>query len=174
MSEIWGVRGRASGVALCMLCGLLFLATGASAQALYKSVGPDGRVTYSDQPPVGGTTQQLQLDRLPAPVVAPPEPVVGGQVERGKEAMQAPARRGAGGVLLYTADWCGYCQKAKAWLGSKRIAYREIDIDTPKGKEAFARAGGGGIPLLVAGERRLRGFSSTNYDELFASRRTER
>ncbi|MBS1189755.1 MAG: Glutaredoxin [Rhodocyclaceae bacterium] len=34
---------------------------------------------------------------------------------------------------LYSASWCGYCRKAKAYLGERGIPYQEIDIDTPEG-----------------------------------------
>ncbi|MBI4998243.1 MAG: glutaredoxin family protein, partial [Rhodocyclales bacterium] len=65
--------------------------------------------------------------------------------------------------------WCGYCTQAKAWLASKRIAYREIDIDTPDGLASFAQAGGGkGVPLLVANGRRVQGYSPAAYDQLFS------
>jgi len=74
---------------------------------------------------------------------------------------------------LYSAAWCGYCKKARAYLADKGIAYREIDIDTPDGLAAFARAGGGGkgVPLLLAGGRRVQGFSLAAYDKLFADQK---
>jgi hypothetical protein len=42
----------------------------------------------------------------------------------------------------------------------RAIAYQEIDIDTPDGLASFAQAGGGrGVPLLLAWDKRIQGFS---------------
>jgi glutaredoxin len=59
---------------------------------------------------------------------------------------------------MYSATWCGYCKRAKAYLAKKGIGYTNVDIDTADGRAAFAQAGKGGVPLLFAGNRRIRGF----------------
>jgi glutaredoxin len=89
----------------------------------------------------------------------------------------SPAQAGPAGhsdddsVTLYSAPWCGYCAKARDYLSAQGIAYREIDIASPAGKAAFAEVGGtgNGVPLLIAGERRILGFSTRTYDTVFAS-----
>jgi hypothetical protein len=57
------------------LAGLLvvaLLAQPAAAQTLYKSVSPDGRVTYSDKPPADAVkTEKKQLDTSKQGVVPP-------------------------------------------------------------------------------------------------------
>ncbi len=57
------------------LAGLLvvaLLAQPATAQTLYKSVSPDGRVTYSDKPPADAVkTEKKQLDTSKQGVVPP-------------------------------------------------------------------------------------------------------
>ncbi|WP_298398073.1 glutaredoxin 3 [Sphingobium sp.] len=47
-------------------------------------------------------------------------------------------------VEIYTKDWCGYCARAKALLGSKGVAFEEYDITLggPKREEMLARAPG--------------------------------
>lgn len=152
-----------------LLCGI-WLAAGATAQTLYKSVGPDGRVSYSDRPPERG-----QVVKTLTPATAPSSELPVSAVEqlrRLRATAPAAAAPATGGVVLYSAEWCSYCKKAKAYLAGKGIAYREVDIDTPDGLAAFARAGGGkGVPLLVAGGRQVGGFSPGAYDQFFASRR---
>lgn len=136
----------------------------AYAQTLYKIVTPEGRVVYTDHPPPQGKVLKT-LTADSAPTSALPTSAT---EQLGK--LQA-LRSGAptSGVVLYSAVWCGYCTKAKAWLASKRINYREIDIDTPDGLASFAQAGGGrGVPLLIAGDQRVQGFSLAAYDQLFA------
>lgn len=146
----------------------------ASAQTLYKSVGTDGRVVYSDKPPVTGAVEKtMKLENLPVSVVPGASPV------------PAPAKRASApgdpggplviaappsGVVLFTASWCGYCRAAKAYLNNKNIAYRELDIDTPVGKTAFADIGGRSVPLLMAPRQRITGFTTQAYDSAFAGR----
>lgn len=68
------------------------------------------------------------------------------------------------------ADWCGFCGKAKVFLASKNIAYREINIDSEYGKNAFAQVSSEpGIPLLFANGQRVQGYTKEAYDELFGN-----
>lgn len=138
----------------------------AQAQTLYKIATPDGRVLYTDQPPAKGKVlKTLTPDAAPATALPPS---AAEQLAK-LQSLRAPTVASVSGVVLYSAVWCGYCTKAKAWLGAKGIAYREVDIDTPDGMASYAQAGGGrGVPLLVAGGQRVQGFSPGAYDQLFA------
>lgn len=141
-----------------LAAGLALLWGTAPAQALYKTVGPDGRVTYTDHPPGNAKAKPLStgnpaLSYSPGATANPSSP---------------SARPRIGAVTLYSAVWCGYCRQAKAYLASHGIAYREVDVESPSGAADFARAGGGrGIPLLVAGGQQIRGYSPASYDALF-------
>jgi glutaredoxin 3 len=47
-------------------------------------------------------------------------------------------------VVIYTKSWCGYCTRAKALLGRKGAAFKEVEIsdnDTLR-DEMVGRAGG--------------------------------
>lgn len=155
---------------VCAL-GALLLSGAAPADTLYKSIGPDGKVVYSDRPPADGSIQKsLTFSNLPATPL--PDSVI-----RYREELQRSARHRASGsssessaaVQLFTAEWCGYCRKAKAYLAEKRIPYQEHDIDTSDGRRAFAQAGSGsGIPLLRWKGKQMQGFSKAAYDSLFA------
>ncbi len=153
--------------AALLLC--IVLAATADAQTVYKSVGPDGKVVYSDSPPVDGKkTSTLKFDNLPSsPMPAPQRSAT--EPRRPSTTTAVPVTTA---VVLYSASWCGYCKAAKSYLGAGGIAYREIDVDTESGQAAYAQAGGGnGIPLLVAGGQRVQGFSQAAYDALFPQRR---
>lgn len=143
----------------------------ASAQTLYKSVGADGRVVYSDKPPAtGDAAKTLKLDTPPVSVVpgaAPTAPTArAAHADSG-----APAVQPRGEVVLYMAKWCGYCTAAKAYMAGKGIAYRELDVDTPAGKTAFAQLGARGIPVLLAGGQKISGFTPQAYDAVFVARK---
>ncbi|MDE2081677.1 MAG: hypothetical protein KGI90_10010 [Burkholderiales bacterium] len=71
-------------------------------------------------------------------------------------------------MVLFGASWCGSCRLARAYLARSGIAYSDVDIDSPAGRRAYAAAGGGGVPLLVADGDRLQGFSELAYDYFFA------
>ena len=71
---------------------------------------------------------------------------------------------------LFTASWCDYCAKAKIYLGRKKIAYREVNIETSEGSADFSRLDGKGVPFLRVGGREVYGFSEEKYDNFFASK----
>ncbi len=153
---------------------LLWIASATAAQGaqtLYKSVGPDGRIVYSDRPPDDGrldktmTFENLPSSPLPASTSASVE-----QLRR--MGPSSSTNTPTSGIVLYSAAWCGYCKRAKAYLAAKGIRYQEFDIDTKDGRAAFANAGGGrGVPLLIVGGQRVKGFTLAAYDALFANRK---
>lgn len=160
-------------IGFLLLCAIAF-AGAAPAQTVYKSVGPDGHVVYSDRAPTSGHLEKtmkfadLPSSALPATTASYMEEFR--RTHPAGEDAAAPSPS-VNGVVLYSAAWCGYCRKAKAWLGAKGVAYQDVDIDTPSGMAAFAQAtgGGGGIPVLVAKGRKVKGFSAGAYDAIFAS-----
>ena len=62
-------------------------------------------------------------------------------------------------ITLYVTGWCPYCQRAKALLDSKRLAFNEIDVDEdPKlRQEMTARSGRRTVPQIFIGERHVGG-----------------
>ncbi len=163
---------KRSAPVLLLSCMAGLAAAPAAAQTLYKSIGPDGAVVYSDRPPPGGRVEKtMKFDNLPASALPAATTAHLEQQLKNLRASSAAAAP-AGDVVLYSAQWCGYCKKAKAWLAENRVAYREVDIDTPDGMASFAQAGGGkGVPLLLAGGERVQGFSTGAYGRLFAAKK---
>jgi glutaredoxin 3 len=53
-------------------------------------------------------------------------------------------------ILMYSADWCGYCARARRLLDAKGAAYEEIDVDLVPGarKEMQTRSGRSTIPQI--------------------------
>lgn len=76
-------------------------------------------------------------------------------------------------VVLYSAEWCGWCKKAKRHLDRKGVDYDLRDIDRPKYlEELVAKTGQKGIPVLDVDGKVVTGFSPERYDELIRSART--
>ena len=145
------------------------------AETLYKVVGADGKITYTDQPPADrkSTTALRFAD---APSTPLPESVLKYQaaLQKSMQGRLAEAKKidVGGSATLFSAAWCGYCTQAKAYMRAKGIGYREVDIDTPDGGRAYFEAGGErGVPLLMADGRRIQGFSAGAYDNFFASKK---
>jgi glutaredoxin 3 len=66
---------------------------------------------------------------------------------------------GAPRVVMYGADWCGYCARARALLEAKGVAYEMIDTDIVPGarQEAAKRSGRGTIPQIFIGDQHVGG-----------------
>jgi glutaredoxin 3 len=76
---------------------------------------------------------------------------------------QKPASEG---VLMYSKSWCPYCERARALLARKGVAFQEIDIDArPEQREAMIARSAGQytVPQIFIGERHIGGS-----DELYA------
>jgi glutaredoxin len=164
----------AAGLAILLSLGI-WAAGAAQAQTVYKSVGPDGQVVYGDRPPIQGHLEKtMKFENLPASVLPA---ATSSYVEKlrkmeAADAADAVAAVSSSGTVLYSAAWCGYCKQAKAWLASKGVPYRDIDVDTREGMKALAKVGvGRGIPVIVADGRSVTGFSAGAYDALFAGRK---
>lgn len=156
-----------SAVALVLAAPPIYSAT------VYRTVDADGKVVYSDKPPANGKVQKT-LTLTNGPTTPVPESVLKYQADLEKSMKQRLANAAApasGTALLFTTKTCGYCVHAKAYLAEKRIPYQEHDIETPQGMQMFASVGGGrGVPVLVQNDKRVAGFSKTNYDAFFGQR----
>jgi glutaredoxin len=86
---------------------------------------------------------------------------------------QRVAARMPSRIVLYSADWCGWCKKAKRHLDDMGINYEIRDIDIPANlDDLVAKTGQKGIPVLDVGGRVVTGFSPNEYDELIRAART--
>ena len=154
---------------------LLLLPALTQAGTVYKSVGTDGKITYSDQPPSAGkVAKTLNLANLPATPL--PDSVVRyrNELEKSMKSRLAEARKAPdmNQTALLSAQWCGYCKQAKAYLSEKNIAYTEYDIDTPEGMKAMVESGGGGgVPVLLWHGQKIKGFSRAAYVSVFGASR---
>lgn len=134
---------------------LLLALAGAPAHALFKVVGPDGRVTYTD--------------RAPSPSDGRMEPVSKDTGRSSDPALPYALRQVASRfpVTLYTAADCGdACNMARAFLARRGVPYAERIARTQEDKEAWERiVGGTQAPTLMVGNQSLRGFAPSAWDE---------
>ena len=136
--------------------GTLLCAGLASAQ-VYRIVGPDGKVTFSDRAPVEGKA-------TPARSVS-----MGGG---GSPASSLPSevRRVAGQypVSLYTTNGCGPCDAARSYLRQRGVPYTEYTVTTREDFAALQRLSGApNLPFMTLGGQHIPGFSETEWSQYF-------
>jgi glutaredoxin-like YruB-family protein len=70
-------------------------------------------------------------------------------------------------VRVYTTPSCPWCKKAKEYLKSKGVDYTEVDVhsDSEAAKEMMKLSKQMGVPVIVAGEKVIVGFSEEEIDE---------
>ena len=140
---------------------LLTLAAGAHAASFYKWQDASGQWHFSDQRPSGVEAQTGNVRTTPPaadtattnrdPAPSPAE----------------PKRRTNQRVVMYSTEWCGYCKKARAFFRKNRIAFSEYDIEkSAKAKRDHERNGGGGVPLILVGKQKVRGFDQGRLTQL--------
>jgi glutaredoxin len=103
-----------------------------------------------------------------------PPPLSPSDAARAREARRrrggatlAAAAAPSGGIVLYSAEWCGACKKAKRWLAHNDVEYEVRDIDDPRwAQELLKRTGRRAIPVLEVDGRIMTGFSASAYQKL--------
>jgi glutaredoxin len=147
---------RSAAVPLALLCGVAQVQ--AQAQAVYRIIGADGRVTFSDKPPAAGQSSSA----------APLENRSAAEAARINalpfELRQAASRYP---VTLYTTDSCEPCDAGRALLLRRGIPFAERTVTTPQDGEALKRLSGNSsaLPFLMIGAQGLRGFSDVEWSQ---------
>lgn len=123
---------------------------------VYKWTDDHGKVHYTDSPPPTGNVQEIKIKSYDGPAV----------VTSNKQPVGSTATTSANTqVTLYSTSWCGYCKKATAYLSSRGISYKELDVETSaEGKSGYARLKGRGVPIILVGEQRMNGFNQASLE----------
>lgn len=75
---------------------------------------------------------------------------------------------GTNKVVMYSAEWCGVCKRAKRYFQKNKVRYTEKDIDRSKrARKEFEKLGGRGVPLILVGRKRLSGFSAASFEKIY-------
>lgn len=63
-------------------------------------------------------------------------------------------------VVMFSTRNCGYCTKAKAFFNQHGVKYTDIDINKSEdGRKRFKELNGRGVPLILIGDKKIRGFN---------------
>lgn len=144
----------ASGALCASLFALAWLP--AQAQTVYRIVGPDGKVSFSDKPPADATQRAAPAGRA-AGAGASDGPSL--PFELRQVATRYP-------VTLYTGLACAPCDNGRNLLATRGVPFTERTVKTPEDGEALGRLMGGmTLPMLTIGAQQVRGFSATEWTQ---------
>ena len=135
----------------------LALVAGVAGAQVYRIVGPDGRVTYSDQPPPAEAKGQAR----PAATQASQ----GGSSSASLpfELRQVVARYP---VTFYSGADCAPCGSARVFLNSRGIPFTEKTVSTQDDVSALQRLSGNvNLPFLTIGGQQLSGYSEAEWSQ---------
>jgi glutaredoxin len=145
--------------AVCAL--LITVAAGfsmqAQAQQMYRIVGADGRVTFSDQPPPASSNAKV----TPGRAGNFSESAAGAALpfELRSVAQRFP-------VTLYTTANCGGCDSGRSLLRSRGVPFTERTIASAEDQQALNRlTGQTGLPVATIGAQQLKGFSDVEWTQ---------
>ncbi len=141
----------------CAALGLVLglVSVSALAQGVYRIVGPDGRVSYSDQPP-------------PAANARPVAPGAAGATGSANAQLPFELRQVVSRfpVVLYTSPECAPCNSGRNLLNARGIPYSEKTITTFEDAEALKRLSGqGSLPFVTIGGQQIKGYSDAEWTQ---------
>lgn len=133
----------------------LLLAAPAWAQGVYRIVGPDGKVSFSDQPPPAtGSSGRPANPTAPVSTAGP-------SAQLPFELRQVNSRFP---VTLYASRDCAPCNSGRNLLNARGIPYTEKTVDTPQDSDALKRLSGElSLPVLTIGGQQIKGYSDTEW-----------
>lgn len=130
----------------------LSLAAASPAWALYKVVGPDGKVTYTDRPPVDAKAQSVKAGASAGP-----------STEGLPYALARVVSRYP--VVLITSANCASCEAGRQLLKARGVPFAEKTVSTPEDALALSsQEGTDQVPVMRIGGQQVQGFSSTEWN----------
>jgi glutaredoxin len=136
-------------VAFCMCSGL-------SAQTIYRIVGPDGKVTFTDKPP--STPEQGTVATLG----------VGAAATANNANLPFELRTAATSfpVTLYSTADCQPCGAGRGLLTARGIPFAEKTVSSAQDIAALQRLSGQtALPFLTIGGQKISGYSSEEWNQ---------
>ena len=149
------IRSNQATLAGTFCAAVLLLCGAAQGQTIYRIVGADGSITFSDKmPAVTDNATALGSGGRPLPV--------------GNAALPNELRQAIGKypVTLYTSVNCGPCGQGRELLNARGVPFTEKTVTTPEDAAALQRiSGDNSLPLLTIGAQQIKGFSDMEWTQ---------
>ncbi len=143
------------------------LSLNVDAQQLYKIVGPDGKVTFSDQPPpaaAGGKVIAGRAGALGNSTAAD----TGAPSGSGSSNLPLDVRTAASKapVTLYTSKDCAPCGLGRSLLAARGVPFSEKTVESVADNLALRKlTGDTTMPVALIGGVQLKGFSESQWSD---------
>lgn len=142
--------------AVALAAGSL-LAAAAQAQQIYRIVGPDGKITFSDQPPPPSSNAKVTSGAGNSGSGAAHNSAL--PFELRQIASKYP-------VTLYTGENCSPCVSARTMLTTRGVPFTEKTVITNDDSQALQRiSGDNSLPFATIGGQQLKGFSDSEWTQ---------
>lgn len=136
-------------LALCSAAGL-------QAQTIYRIIGADGKVTFSDKPPATADQGKIATTGVGAAAAASGTAL---PFELRQAVSKFP-------VTLYTSADCAPCGTGRNLLTGRGVPFNERTISTNEDVAALQRLSGQtSLPFLTIGGQKINGFSSEEWNQ---------
>jgi glutaredoxin len=145
---------------------LMVCATTVFAGKVYQWKDENGQVHFGDRPPAGTKKQSvdIRVNTIETPAIYKLKPGETRSSLRSSTSAAGGTRR----VVMFSAEWCGVCKRAKRYFRSQSIAFTEHDIEkSASAARDFKQLGGRGVPLILVGDSKLFGFSQASFNRLY-------
>lgn len=142
-------------ISAVFLSAIATFSTQISAQQMYRIVGADGRVTFSDQPPPPSANVKVTTGRAGTFV----ESAGGASLpfELNSIVQRFP-------VILYTGKDCLPCDAGRNLLRTRGVPFTERTIEGNEDVEALKRISGDtSLPVATVGSQQMKGFSDVEW-----------
>ena len=141
---------------LALAAAVSLAAPWAQAQQVFRILGPDGRVTFSDRAPPPSVSN-ARVSEAGASAAATGTVTAALPFELRQVAFKYP-------VTLYAGDNCAPCGAARSMLISRGIPFSEKTVTTGEDVQALERLSGDtSLPFLTIGGQQLKGFSDAEW-----------
>lgn len=136
---------------------LLGAAAGVQAQTVYRIVGADGKVTFSDKPPASVEQGKVTSTGVGAKVDA------SGGTNLPFELRQVVSKYP---VTLYTTAKCVPCDSGRSLLSARGVPFVERTVNTNEDRDYLQRLSGDtSLPYLTIGSQRIKGLSDVEWTQ---------
>lgn len=137
-----------------LITSLLLSFSNAANSEIFKWVDENGKSHFTDTPPPNTKTEEVTL-KINTYTAAEITPLI--------ERLGKPDK-----VVIYSAEWCKICDRAKKYFKKNNIAYISYDIEKSRtGKIDYKLLRGKAVPIIIVGKKRMNGFSASKFAKLY-------
>jgi len=148
--------------------GSMSLGPDAAKRIYYQFIDDKGSVRFVERldqvpPDWRDRVGYVEMDGLPPGALGGTSATGSTVAAAGTRSARAPA------VLLYYADWCGYCRKTRVELDRRGVDFEMRNIDNPDTlAELIEKTGQRSIPVVDVGGKILIGYDLQGLDQLLS------